>query len=262
MAENVEEAIQQRVQAIQHLASEQEREGQKLKQGFLDGKKSGIYNYFTEIPSKSLLTYFVVGLLLFFTINEIKFTGKHIVIIIICGMSLFYLNEKRRSTSLTRMQEIELKLLSIFPQPKFFYLDSGLVELLHSIKEYKQYNPLAFNKLIRILDDFLELTLDIEKNVDNAIPLYEILQGFKTSALNNLHSMIYNTPSDIRAEVKLDDAIESLHYILNFHLEKIRIKSNEKYKKDGPSIHNKYINNPSVHPDARDEEWNDRFDLY
>ena len=262
MTDTVEKAIERRVEAIQHLATEQEREGKLLKQNFLEEKKSGIYNYFVEIPSKSLLTYFVVGLLLFFTINEVKFTGKHIVIIVICGLALFYLNEKRRSTSLTRMQELELKLISIFPQPKFFYLDSGLVELLHSIKEYKQYNPLAYNKLIRILDDFLELTLDIEKNVDNAIPLYEILQGFKTSALNNLHSMIYNTPSDIRAEVKLDDALESLHYILNFHLEKIRIKSNEKYKKDGPNINNKYINNPTIHPDGQDPYWNDRFDLY
>jgi len=262
MAENVKEAIKQRVNAIQHLATEQEREAQNLKKRFLDTKKSGIYNYLTEIPSKSVLSYFVIGLILFFVINEIKFTAKHIVIIVMCGISLFYLNEKRRSTSLTRMQEIELKLLSIFPQPKFFYLDSGLIELIHSIKEYKSYNPLAFNKLIRILDDFLELTLDIEKNLDNAIPLYDILQNFKDSALNNLHSMIYNVPSDIRAEVKLDKALDSLHFILNFHLEKIRIKSNGKYKKDGPNINNKYINNPTRHPEGKDDYFNDRFDLY
>ena len=262
MAENVKEAIQQRVAAIQSVASEQERESSLLRDDFLENKRTGLYNYFVEIPSTSLFTYFGIFLILFFIINEVKFTGKHIIIIIICALIIFYLNEKRRSTSLTRMQELELKLISIFPKPKFFYLDSGLVELLHSIKEYKQYNPLAYNKLIRILDDFLELTLDIEKEVDNCTALYDILQNLKDSALNNLHSMIYNIPSDIRAEVKLDDAISSLHYILNFHLEQIRIKCNKKYNKDGPTIHNKYLNNPTIHPKPLDEFVNDRFDLY
>jgi len=171
------------------------------------------------------------------------------------------MNERRRSTSITRMQELELKLNGIFPKPKHFYIDSGIIELIHSMKEFKNYNPLAFNKLIRILDDFLELTLDIEKNTENGFPLYETLQNMKDSALNNLQSIIFNTPSDLAAENKLDSATQSLHFILNFHLEQIRMKTNKKFKKDGPNINNRYIHS-NIGPEGTDPYFNKNFDMY
>jgi hypothetical protein len=194
-------------------------------------------------------------------LNEVKFTGKHIIILVGCILIVLFLNEKRRSTTITRMNELELKMNSIFPQPKYFYLDSGIVELIYSIREFKNYNPLAFNKLIRILDDFLELTLEIEKNIQNGFDLYENLQNLKDSALNNLQSIIYNTPSDLVAENKLDNATQSLHFILNFHLEQIRMKTNKEYEKQGPNIKNRYIySNES--PEGKDPYFNKNFDLF
>ena len=254
-------ALRNRIRAVQLAASDQESAGKALKASFLEGQKSGIYNYFVNIPKESLFVYFFVFLVAFFVINELKFTAKHIVIIVAAGLIIFMMNERRRSTSITRMQELELKMTSIFPKPKFFYIDAGIVELIHSIREYKNYNPLAFNKLIRTLDDFLGMTLDIEKNLQNAFPLYEILQNMKDSALNSLHSMIYNTPSDIRAEVKLDDSLDSLQYILNFHLEQIRIKANIKFKEDGPNVNNRYINS-NLAPEAKDPYFNKNYDLF
>ena len=88
------------------------------------------------------------------------------------------------------------------------------------------------------------------------------LQNLKDSALNNLHSVIYNIPSDIHAEVKLDEALQSLHYILNFHLEQIRIKCNDKFKETGPTTKNKYINNPNTNPKPSDEIIDYNFDLF
>jgi len=256
-----QQALKARIQAVKFAASDQEAAAEQLKQDFLESQKSGIYNYLTNIPPQSLFIYFVIFLITFAIMNEIKFTSKHIIILVGSILVVFLLNEKRRSTSITRMNELELKLNSIFPKPKFFYLDSGVVELIHSMREFKNYNPLAFNKLIRILDDFLALTLDIEKNVDNGFPLYETLQNMKDSALNNLQSIIYNTPSDLAAENKLDEATQSLHYILNFHLEQIRIKTNKKYKEDGPNINNRYIES-TIGPEGKDPFFNDNFDLF
>jgi hypothetical protein len=261
MAEGVEKAIAERVQTIQKLAEEQEETGEQLKKDYLERQQIGVYNYFRTIPQKSFFAYAVIFFLLFFVINLLNFTMKHIIIIIICSLFTFYLNEMRKSTSVTRMQELELKLNSIFPRPKYFFIDSGIIELIHSIKEYKHYNPLAFNKLIRVIDSFLKLTLDIEKRTENCYALYDILQNMKDSALNNLHSIIYNNPHDINAEVKLDRALVSLHYILNFHLEQIRIKCNKDFKEKGPNINNRYINS-NIHPEGRDPLFNNRFDLY
>ena len=253
--------LRRRIQAVQFAASDQEKASEKLKADFLESQKSGIYRYLVNIPAQSIFLYFVVFLVAFTILNELNFTGKHIVILVGCIIVVFLMNERRRSTSITRMQELELKLNSIFPKPKFFYVDSGIIELIHSMREFKNYNPLAFNKLIRILDDFLALTLDIEKNTQNGFPLYETLQNMKDAALNNLQSIIYNTPSDLAAENKLDDATESLHFILNFHLEQIRMKTNKKYEKDGPNINNRYIYS-NKGPEAKDPAFNKNFDLF
>lgn len=256
-----QQALQQRINAVKFAASSQEEANEKLKQDYLEQKQSGIYNYLVSIPPQSVFLYFVIFLLAFFVLNHVDFTGKHIVILVGSIIIIFLLNEKRRSTSITRMSELELKLQSIFPTPKYFYLDSGIVELIHSIREFKNYNVLAFNRLVRVLDDFLSLTLDIEKNPKNGYQLYDNLDNMKDSALNLLHSIIYNTPSDLAAENKLDDALQSLQFILNFHLEKVRIKSNEEYTKEGPNIKNRYIySNKS--PEGKDPFFNENYDLF
>lgn len=253
--------LQKKINIIQQAALAQSQESEQLKQIFLNTQKSGFYNYLNSIPKIDLLKYFATFLIVFFIINEINFTNKHIIIILIGIVVIFYMNEMRKSTSITRMQELELKLNGIFPKPQFFYIDSGIIELIFSIKEYKQYNPLAFNKLISLIDNFLKLTLDVEKNTKNSYPLYDILHNLKDSALNNLHSIIYNMPSDINAEVKLTKAMDSLQFILNFHLENVRLIANKNFKTDGPKINNKYIES-NIHPDGMDPYYNKNFDLY
>lgn len=255
-----EKAFQQRINAINFKASEQEEINKKLKKDFLDSKKSGIYNYLVDIPSINVFYYFFIFIFCFFIINKLNFTLKHIIIIIISGLFVFILNEKRRSTTLTKMQELELKMNNIFPKPRYFYLDAGIVELIHSIREFKNYNVLSFNRLIRTLDDFLGLTLDIKKNPENGFQLYETLKNMKKASLNLLHSIIYNTPSDLVAENKLDTALESLHFILNFHLEKLRKIINENYEENGPNIVNKYIYNEG--PDGKDPYFNENYNLF
>ena len=74
-----------------------------------------------------------------------------------------------------------------------------------------------------------------------------------------MHSIIYTTPTDVSAENKLEDAINSLHFILNFHLEQIRIKANEYYKLTGPTVKNKYFHKE---PDGVDKYTNEHYDLY
>ena len=253
--------LQRRINAIKFAASSQEASNEKLKKDFLETKKSGIYNYLISIPTHSVFIYFIIFLLSFTILNEISFTGKHIIILISSLIVIFLLNEKRRSTTITRMQELEMKLNSIFPKPKNFHIDSGIVELIYSINEFKNYNVLAFNKLIRTLDDFLDLTLDIEKNPDNGFSLYDNLQNMKDASLNLLQSIIYNTPSELIAENKLDNATESLHYILNFHLEQIRLKTNEQYVKQGPNIKNKYIYSNKA-PEGKDPYFNKNYDMF
>ncbi len=250
-----------RLEAIQFAASSQQDANDKLRLDFLKAQESGIYYYLTNIPIETAFMYFMIFIVSFFIINQVGFTIKHIIVLIMSVGIIFLLNEKRRSTNVTKMQEYELKLNSIFPKPKYFYVDAGIINLIWSIQEYRNYNPSVHSKLIRVLDDFLSYTIEVEKNIENGYPMYEVMQNFKDIALNHLESFIFTVPTDLAAENKLDDATISLHRILNFHLEKIRIKLNEDFNSGKPSIDKRIIHRRDA-PKPKDELFNPHYDMF
>ena len=252
--------LAKRIETIKLAASDQEASLNKLKQDYLKNKQIGIYNYITEIPNLSVFYYFYIFLFIFYSLNLIDFSLKNIIVLFGTTLCIYFINEKRRSTTLTRMEELELKMNSIFPKPKFFYYDSGIIELIFSIREYKIYNVISFNKLIRTLDDFLSIMSDIDKNPKMAYKMYDTLKMMKNASLNLLHSIIYNIPSNIIAENKLNDAMDSLQFILQIHLEKVKNISNEIYKKDGPNVNNNYISYDHIEKD--DPYVNYHYDRY
>ena len=139
--------------------------------------------------------------------------------LLIALVLVYYLNEKRRSTETTEMQEIELKLYKIYPKPKYFYLDSGLIELITTIQEFRNYNYDSYDKLVRTLDTFLKIKFDIENGVNYCKENLQLAKRFKVQCLNYLHSIIFMTPTDENVENKLKKALNSLHFILNHHID-------------------------------------------
>lgn len=246
---------------VQKFAELQQKGLDSLKQDYLKDKQIGIYNYFRQIPKQHLFTYIVIFIILSFLLNELDITFKKIMVILICALFLFYVNEMNKSVFVDEMQETKLKLNTLFPIPKFFYIDSRLIDLVYSFREYKKYNPLAFNKVIKTTDNFLKIVLDAEKDIGNIYQMIDIMKGLKQEIMNHLHSIIHNTPSDKIAKFKMDNVLDAMHYILNYHMEMMRIKSNKKFEKDGPSINNKYINRSS-HPEPHDPAYDEHYDIY
>jgi hypothetical protein len=245
---------------IRQTATEQRKSAQQLATEFIRNRRSGIYNYLFEIPELNIFYYFIIFFIVFFFLKSYNFVYQDIVIIIVGFLVLFIINEGRRTLTISKNNELKIKLLGIFPKPKFFYMDSGIIELIHSIKEMKQYNIGAFNNLVSILDNFLHTINDIEKNSDLAFELYDNLVDFKKAALNNLQSIIHTAPTVLVVENKLSDAVDSLQIILNYYLETVRNISKEKTNKT-LNVNSKFhqsIENPSGH----DPNSNDKFDLF
>jgi hypothetical protein len=239
---------------------EQQEDLDELSKQLRTTHKEGIYNYINEIDAKSFFNYYVILIIVFLIVNRIKFNLKHVIAGLIGLVVVYYLNDKRKTTQTTEMQTLELKLLRIFPKPQYFHLDAGIVELVYSIQEFKQYNETSYNAMIKSIDNFLKVVYDIENGVADCNGNYEIAKKMKQVSLNNLASLIYRTPTDFGAEQKLRDATKSLHFILNVHLENLRKICNKKYKKDGPNIYNSFIENSKV--EATDPYYNNRFDVY
>jgi hypothetical protein len=140
-------------------------------------------------------------------------------------------------------------------------MDSGIVELIFSLKEYRTYNEVIFEKLILQIDFYLKIVSILEKFPVDSFQLLENLKRRKKEILNILHSMILTIPPSIETEVKLDKALKSLQYILTYHYERLRNQSNEIFLKKKPNINNKYIYSNNA-PDATDELYNNNYNVF
>ena len=246
---------------IRLAATQQRGETQDYVTKFFEDKKKGIYNYLLSTPDKSLFYYTIIFFIVYFFLKTQQFVYQDIIIIIISFIVIYLINERRRTLYISRMDELKIKLNSIFPKPKFFYMDAGIIELIYSIREFKTYNVLSFNNLIQIIDSFLSIINDIENDNSLGCQLYSNLVDFKKSALNNLQSIIHKTPNNLDAENKLSNALESLHIILNYHLDNVRLVCNINNDNiDNITVDTKFLN-PSHNPTGKDVKDTD-FNLF
>jgi len=228
---------------------------------FLSDKNKGIYNYITKIDKNDIVLYMILFFGILFILNKYNFNMNHLAMIIFTLSIIYYINDMKNITELSRMKEIQMKLLTIYPKPKYFYMDSGIIELIFSIKEYRTYNEVVFEKLILQIDFFLKIVSILEKFPDDSFVLLENLKRRKKEILNILQSMILSIPVSIETEVKLDKSLKSLHYILNYHEERLRIQSNRLFLKNIPNTNTKFIySNKS--PDSIDELYNNNYNVF
>ena len=162
---------------------------------------------------------------------------------------------RRKMVNEDKMEEIQYKLEAISqdldPPPKWFYLDSGIIEGLYSILEFRTYSKSIWRRLMELLDQFLEIDYYCNEYPADTHLYMDNLLDLKKNILNELHSMVYNIPAEDDIQVspyKLYKATGSLQYILNFHLEQLRIKNNQKFSNNGPNTRNKWIHKTLEQP--------------
>ena len=255
-----EKALQKAKEKSLQERKEKEEDLDELTGAYKSAQTTGFYNYITEIDNKSMFHFVVAGITVFTLVNKIHFTMSSIVAIFVAGVVVYFLNERRRTTQVTDMKELEIKLVRITPNPKYFHLDAGIVELVYSIREFRNYNDQAFVEMIAATDKFLGLMYDIEHEVANCHHAVELAQDLKKQALNHLMSIIYRTPSDSRALVKLRKAADSLHFILNHHIDIATEECNKQIKKIGLNASNKLIK--INQPTGFDANYHSSFDIF
>ena len=245
----------------QAAAEKQQGELSGKSDAYQKGKERGVYAYFTEIDSHSLFFYIVVLIVVYVLLSFLNINFKNVISILVGIALVYYLNEKRKSTETTEMQEIELKLYQIFPKPKFFHLDAGIIELISTIQEFRNYNTDSYDRLVRTLDTFLKIKFDIESGVNYCKENLQIAKRFKTQCLNYLHSIIFMVPSDINVEGKLKKALNSLHFILNHHID-VMTDECKKLKQDNVVDYYKDYDQPGENDPLRTKFGASNFNFY
>lgn len=255
-----EKALQRAKEKSLQEKEEQELDLDELTSQYRKAGSTGLYNYIIDIDHKSMLLFSTTFLLIFSLVNRIHFTTSSIVAILVASLIIYFLNERRRTTQFTDMKELEIKLVRITPNPKYFHLDAGIVELIYSIREFRNYNDQAFVEMITSIDKFLALTYDVENDVADCHHAIQISQAFKKQALNHLMSIIHKTPQHEETQKKIRKAADSLHFILNHHISLMTKRCNKKIKEKGLDSTNSLVT--INHPTPFDRNYHNMFDIF
>lgn len=211
----------------------EERNKGRIEKEIIYRTNTGIYNFLKGIPSDRVFIYFLTGFLLFNFLLKLNITPQNFIILLITMVIIFIYYDRDKTVNLNNMQIIDLKLSKIFPQPKYFYIDVGLIEIFYSIQDLRQYNSIDYDDTIFSIDEFLKMYYNTRvAKIPNYSERYDILKDLRKKILNRMHSLIYSI-DDRGLTKKLKKSIDSIHLILNYYINQIKIINNNDIKNNG-----------------------------
>ena len=183
-----------------------------------------MYLYLKNIDNNEVIKYIFIAILISIVVTRIA-PSPLTILSIVCGVFVVYIiNEKAVSESTIYGKIIEKMLQSpILESSKNenLQLDPEIVSFLDLHKEYFTYNHKLYNRLVKLLDNFLKLKTDIIKGSVNFHADYDTLLSLKPKILNTYHDFIYNVPHAEASLDKFHTGMKSILNILNGHLIKV-----------------------------------------
>lgn len=175
--------------------NEQIQENNELVNDIENIKKNSIYTYITDIDNYDLLLYiFIFITFVSLLVYSFEFNMTFIFSFILGIVLVYFLNEQSRTNNQSDIKQLELKLNAIYPKPQYFHYDSRFIDFVHNNKEYQQYNPDVYEKMIKQMDNFLKLKNDIQHNVKPCSSNYQVARDLMYDILNNYESLYVNLP--------------------------------------------------------------------
>lgn len=205
-----------------------------------------VYDFVENIEPINLFYYFSISIGILFIFQFMKITLNHLLALGIAILIMFYMDKRSKRDQETKMTDLYIKLHSIKPRPKYFYMDSDIIELVDDIKEYYEYNIVAFSNMIYALDNFLEIIHDMEIGVKDHADNLEVAKHQQRIALDNLQSILFKLPVDRALEYKLERSIYYLSLFLQRHIDAMIHHNEDLIKKNGYDKNTKvyYIDHP------------------
>lgn len=96
--------------------------------------------------------------------------------------------------------------------------DTEITQLIDDTQDFRYFNSPEYDVMIDNLNEFFIIYDHIMRGTRFHGQYYQMAESKKNNAINALHSIIFNTPSDKVALVKLNKSYTILETILNKHL--------------------------------------------
>ena len=182
-----------------------------------------IYEYFAKIDGLNKFNYIVLVLVIVFLMNRIQPSWHTLVGLLIGIAVVVYLNSKADSNISLYLNSM-MRILDdpIFKPYKHLYLDSKLLQFLHESRVYHVENPIGFSRLVKLIDNFIELTEAIlSERQRDFNEQYEMLKSIKIRILNLYQAFVYVTPHIDSRLTFYQGNLKKLETLLNYHIDRV-----------------------------------------
>jgi len=214
------------------------------------------YQYITNIDDTDKFIYVTIILAGALLATRIRPSANAVLGAIVAVIVVYYLNEKAEDQGTTFVAAMKTILSAPIMKPhknRHLAYNSELVIFLDQHREYHHYNPVLWNSLVKLVNDFLKLEHDIElrqdtPNTDTTFYNgdYDTMKATKLKILNTFHSFIHKLPHTESSNNKFHCGMKKLEQLLNTeidHVHRLVANYNSRGIDTGSAFH--YKNHPS-----------------
>ncbi len=199
-------------------------------------KTTGFYPYINSIKPRNLLIYLVIIQSCIIIFSRIPFELRHLFGFLLGVFLVVVLHERDRTQFTDEMTILEIKMESIPDNPRYFYVDANIIDVVYAMVEFHKYSPKNFKDMIYAIDNILMLRLDVEKQLYNCGRMYPVAMDNYEKAMNAIIGMMVGVPTNNIQLKKLKLARENLQIMLLRHLDFIKNRCNEQLKGEWNTI--------------------------
>jgi hypothetical protein len=167
--------------------------------------------------------------------------GVGIAMIVIWFLSV---NDEKIDSDKVLLQKEKLNLIQPLPRNS----KEEIINFLFSIQDFYEYNPMAYENMVKDIDQFFDRYNEILKDKSLAGVSYELMTESKREIVNSLHSIIYKLPPNYDYDKKLEHAIKAITNILQKYLDNIEHINNEFIYDNGIKNTSKFVRKTKVQP--------------
>ena len=248
-----------------------------------------VYRYIEDIPRKDLLFYLaIISGTLYLTTVIVNTQIGHVAGVILGIALIYFFNEKEVAETEDLNFELEYKLSVIKNRtlgtkiermkkrnltgpleksPLYFHYDADIINLVHNVVDFADYNEDAYFLMVKAIDNVLKLHEDIKIGVTRCTENVQNMIIFRDNALNHFHTFIYAIPSIKVIDQKYQKNMKRLQLLLQRHIDDaVRICRTQNFIR-GTDVDTTFVNPGYVFinapkPNRMGDRSYSRFDFY
>ena len=239
--ENIEE------QDREELIKQQELIDQ-LKKEHDDKVRNSFSSKLLNLDPDNLFQFLAIIVVTVFLFTRLRISMNMIFGLITGLLVVYFIYDRKQVENASNLDKLKIKQALIRPKPENFDGHPELVEFFYSIRDFFDYNPQAFRRVVKNVDAFLKILHDIRMGVRYCQQNMDVAKDKMDHALNHLHSIIFKLPVNKMIQDKLFRATEELQLILtNYQMEMIKI-CNLQLKERGYNVERGYTHFGGARP--------------